>query len=351
MKSALTGSDVIVVFGIEKSRRDALPIRVLFRDLRRDAVHGFLSPIDGDTCVAVLGIVLHPVAPYPIKEVSVFYGYDRDPRIRYLHSATVEKNGSTYLASCPIATLDEPLFVFANVTYDTGKVLPPRPGLEPTTLVTVTSDMRAAYPHQLSEARVKTTVERTTLLDDFAQGWQNWSQVAANNSHHWTFTSYAVNDPSRFGPRNGKLAFEITTDAANNQLAVILEADKWRGYSGRKNTRYLALVSLAEAGNHEISLGLADFQNEDGKVLDHYDFLTNIELMPGKKAAPNKVADQWNGSVPTFANLRWEGGTLEPRITPYLRDPSQQLDADAAFEKAFQEGIDKSVELEKLDGQ
>jgi len=243
-----------------------------------------------------------------IDRVDIFYGYARDPRTRFWRAADVECTGSAWTAPCPVIDLDEPLFAFANITYQVAEEISLPRGYHPTAQFTVTSLEQSATPRALREAGVKATVEHQRLIDDFSRGWQDWFLVAAGNRHHWSFKTHKLNDPGFTGPRGAELALDIETTAPGNTLAVVMETDQWRGYTGRKTKHYTALVSLAEPGSHSIRLPASAFVTPDGEVLEHYDFVTGLILTPGDKELPEKVKTLWQGDVPTFGNLRWEGG-------------------------------------------
>ncbi len=287
--------------------------------------------------------------PHPLQSVSILYGYDRDPRARFWRSAEVTRDGDAFTAACPVMDLKEPLFVFANVTYDTGEQLNLPRGYSETSLLTVTSECRKAFPHQLAEAGVQPGGQRQRLIDDFRHGWRHWSLVAANNREHWNFETHKLNDPAFVGPRGAALAFGIETTAPNNTLAVVMDVDRWRGYTGRKPRRFTALVKLPKAGKQTIQLPTERFLTTEGEVLENYDFVTSLILTPGQKEQPDKSPQTWQGEIPVFSTLRWEGGTFEPRPRPYLKHGASEIDADAAFEIEFRNAVDESVRREAQD--
>jgi hypothetical protein len=287
--------------------------------------------------------------PHELESVSIFYGYDRDPRARFWRSAEVKRDGDTFTAACPVIELGEPLFVFANVTYETGEKIPMPARYNGNSLLTVTSQPRAAFPHQLKEAGVKPSGERQRLVEDFAHGWRDWSLVGVGHRAHWNYQTHKVCDPAFFGPRGASLALEIETSDPGDTLAVVLETDQWRGYTGRQTRRYVALVELPEAGKHSLTLPIEKFITADGEVLENYDFVTSLILTPGQKELPKKVSQEWKSKVPTFSNLRWEGGEFAERPRPYLKTGASEIDADAAFREQFDSAVDESVEREGED--
>jgi dienelactone hydrolase len=269
--------------------------------------------------------------PHELKTVAVFYGYDRDPRARFWRSAKVMRTGDSFIAACPVMELGEPLFVFANVTYDTGTPLNMPRGYSATSLLTVTSQCRQAFPHQLADAGVKTNGERQRLIDDFQHGWRDWSLVGVGHTAHWNYETHKVNDPAFVGPHGASLALEVETTAPKNTLAVVMDVDRWRGYTARKPRRFCALVELPDAGLHSLKLPAAKFLTPNDDVLENYDFVTSLILTPGQKERPDKVSRVWQGKAPIFKNIRWEGGKITARPRPYLKPGVSKADADATF--------------------
>ena len=287
--------------------------------------------------------------PHKLKSVSVFYGYDRDPRARFWRSADVFREGNVFVAECPVVELGEPLFAFANVTYETGMLLKMPPGYADTSLLTVTSDCRQAFPQQIKEAGVKATTVRQRLIEDFQHGWRDWALVGVGHREHWNYETHKVGDPTFAGPRGASLALDVETSDPNEMLAVILETDKWRGYTGRKSRRFVALVSLSDAGAHSLNLSLDQFKTSEDEVLENYDFVTSLILTPGQKEWPDKVTRPWQGEVPAFRNIRWSGGEFAPRPKPYLARGASEIDADAAFREQFHKDVKESVNRESRD--
>ncbi|HIF00092.1 MAG: dienelactone hydrolase family protein [Fuerstiella sp.] len=274
--------------------------------------------------------------PHKLNSVSIFYGYDRDPRARFWRSADVIRNGDSFTAACPVMEPGEPLFVFANVTYDTGTALKMPRGYADTSLLTVTSECKQTFPHQLVEAGVRPSGTRERLIEDFHHGWRDWSLVGVNHTVHWNYETHKLNDPTFVGPRRASLALEVQTTAPSNTLAVIMDVDRWRGYTGRKPRRFTALVELPEAGTHSLKIPTEKFVTPEGNVLENYDFVTSLILTPGQKERPDEVPEVWQGKTPVFRNIRWQGGDFASRPRPYLRQGSSTSEADEAFREPFE---------------
>ena len=287
--------------------------------------------------------------PHRIKSVEVFYGYDRDPRARFWRVGAIERDGDVFVAECPVVDLGEPLFAFANVTYETGTLLKMPRGYADTLLLTLTSECCRAFPLQMKVAGVKARTERHRLIEDFNQGWRDWSLVGVGHREHWNYETHKVNDPAFVGPDGASLALKVETSAADETLAVILETDKWRGYTGRKPRRFIALVELKHAGLHSLNLSIDKFVTVEGEVLESYSFVTSLILTPGQKEWPNKVARSWQAKVPTFDDIRWVGGEFSLRPRPYLRLGASEIDADEAFRQQFNRDVEESVRREVRD--
>ncbi|MCP4849187.1 MAG: hypothetical protein GY899_14695 [Verrucomicrobiaceae bacterium] len=305
-----------------------------------------LKTADG---IPLFSVIADPDSGHGLKKVAVYYGFERDPRVRFWRSAGVVRDGNNYLAQCPVMDPNEPLFVFANLTYDTGEQLDLPRGYRDTSLLTVSSEQSQATPQELSASGVRPTGERQRIIDDFSRGWGDWSLVSPDNAHHFSFKTHKLNDPAFFGPRGAELVFEIETTEPGNTLAVVMETDQWRGYTGRKTNHYVALIKLAKSGSQTVRIAPGSFTSSDGLALANYNYVTGLIVTPGNKERPGMVKGQWQGKVPILDNLRWEGGRFSPRPRPYLGKRQQGLDPDRGFKEAFDEAVRESVKLEGLD--
>jgi hypothetical protein len=226
--------------------------------------------------------------------------------------------------------LDEPLFVHANITYDIGRKLKLPAGYTIVDEFTVTSECLTALPDQLAAANVKPQGGPQRLIDDFTHGWRDWGVLGIEHREHWNVFTHKVSDPAWIGPRGGELAFEIETAKPGNKLAVVMETDTWRSYTGRKPQRYIALVKLEDAGPHSIHLPASAFLADGGGPLRDWTYVTGLIFTPGNKELPAKSPQPWNCEIPTFRNLRWEGGEFVQRPKPYSPAPAGSDDADGS---------------------
>ncbi|MBC8481574.1 MAG: hypothetical protein H8D47_02790, partial [Planctomycetes bacterium] len=288
----------------------------------------------------------------PVKKVDIYYGYGRDPRIRFWRDGLAKKTGDHWEAKCPVFYTDEPLFAFANITYGIGRELPLPSGYSKTiSEVAISSQYQAAYPDQLKKANVKATEKPKRLIDDFSRGFHDWYTLSIDNTEHWFLATRKIVDPSWVGPKNGKLTFEIKNPEPGNTLAVVARINDWIGYTGRKKDVFTAVATLDKKGTLTVSLSASDFKNSKGESMSDWDQITELIFRAADKALPdNKKLKPWQGNVPTLQNLRWEDGvyTTRPKIHETAKDFSDFYSSND-FEKEFQKAIDESVKLEKLD--
>ncbi len=287
----------------------------------------------------------------PVKKVEIYYGYTRESRIRFWRSAEVlEPQGSLYRADCPVFDTAEPLFAFANITYQMPEELPAAPGTLATRSLTISSQYQAIYPEALQVAGVKAQPDRQRQIDDFSHGWRDWYRLSENNPHHWIFATRKIVDPTWMGPAGAKLAMEVETSVAGEQIAISIEANTWQGYTGRRSDTYHAIVSLDKAGANVVELAIGDFKNKSGQSLPAWDEAVELLLTPAWKVSPAHADQRWAGQVPTLANLRWVGGDLAAALPyPHQRRDGQRQAATTSFDEEFQKAIDDSVVLEEMD--
>jgi dienelactone hydrolase len=288
----------------------------------------------------------------PLERVEIYYGYARDPRIRFWRSATVRCDAEgRYSGACPVFDVAEPLFAFANLTYRMPKPLPARPGAAETRLLTVTSQYQIALPEALRSAGVRATEPRRRELDDFARGWQDWYRLNAENPHHWFYATRKVVDPSWMGPKGALLEIDLATTQPDNRLAVGAEVNTWQSYTGRPRDTFHAVVELPASGRQRVALSTAQFRNASGQVLGDWDEITELTFTPAERVPGGRAATgPWQGKPLQLNRLQWTGG--DPAARPYPHQARAGGPSKAAdFNDEFRQAIKASVVLEKMDEQ
>ena len=319
----------------------------LKEDFRFPGLSASALKLDTEDGTPVFTVSVNQTAGLPVELVRVFYGYARDPRIRFWRSAEVQrKEGGVYTARCPVFDINEPLFAFANITYKMPRPLPARPGAAETDLLTVSSQYQSIYPDALKAAMVKADATMYRVIDDFSRGWDDWYRLSENNPHHWFYATRKIIDPAWMGPKGGHLMIDLETTAPGNVLAVGIEANTWQNYTGRKRDTYHAVVPLAETGRRTVSLRAGEFKNKAGEPMVDWDEATELFLTPASKVTG--TGTHWNGQPLRLHRVRWQGGEQVRRPHPHQSREAKNPKA-GVFEDEFQKAIDDSVKLEERD--
>ncbi|WDE97605.1 hypothetical protein PQO03_17395 [Lentisphaera profundi] len=297
--------------------------------------------------IPFFSVTLDPKCKYEVDQVKIYYGFSRDPRIRFWRTAKARKNKNTYSAFLHIYDQNEPLFAFANVTYKTGKTLPARPGVPTSDLLTLSSNYFSIHPDELKKSGIKSTSKNYRTLDDFTKGMQDWYILGDNNPQHWFMSTRKVIDPSFMGPQNATLRIQLTQDTPGNSIAIGVKVNTWQGYTGRKPDEYVSLVDLSNKGKNIVSLKVEDFINKKGQLMKNWDELTELYFTPANKK--NRKSKKWTGKMPKLHKIEWLGG-LNTKL-PYPHEKRNNLNSkgNISFDDQFQQAIDDSVLLEKND--
>jgi len=184
------------------------------------------------------GVPVLKVSPDSSKEIErvhILHSVDPDPQARFWRTAEAKRSGQVWTAKLPIMSVEEPLFAFANVHYRLERP-EPVPFARPTNSFAISSLLHTATPDQLRAAGVKATDKRSSVIDDFSEGWRDWYTLSAEDPHHWECSTRKINDPKWRGQKNDKLAFEVQV-AQPNQLVIVLTENFFRSYRGRQPER------------------------------------------------------------------------------------------------------------------
>ena len=295
-------------------------------------------------------LTLDANCPFSVAKVEIFYGFARDPRIRFWRTAKHLKKGLMYSAHLHLFDTNEPLFAFANVTYTTPTKLPARPGVPASDLLTISSNYFSIYPQALQENKIRATAKHDRFIDDFSMGMQDWYQLNAGNPHHWFYATRKLLDPSFMGPKGARLKIDLDCSEAGGQLGIGINVNTWQNYTGRKSDVFYCTFKIPKQGLNTLSLTPADFINAKGEKLVDWDEITELFITPANRLkTSHKIKENWLGRPPTLKLLSWEGGDFIKR--PY---PHESRGKYASFDKIsiddqFQKAIDDSVELENKD--
>ena len=243
------------------------------------------------TSDGVLSFVVTPDASRPFLSVDVYYtqqGDGRDARSRFWRHAVAVKTGDTWTAKLPILSTDEPLWVYANITYPLDK---PVSGAGyyyasyTADQFNLSSLMPMAMPEQLKAAGFQATLKPSLMIETFEEDWRK--EWFSYKPQEWARSTYKISDDQYVAPSGAKLALEVRSSLAHK---VVVEIDK--------NTADIQLVGDGQW--QQVILSPADFQNR-GRALADWRGIKQLRLGPKDKSDPE----------PEFRNLRWVVENIE----------------------------------------
>lgn len=177
-------------------------------------------------------LVITPVSPESVSQVELFYAL-KDPCsfTRSWRDTPAVRQGGQWIGKMPVLEVDDYVFGYANVTYDT-------------TIVRST-DFNAAIPAKLGEARA--TDEPSSDLS--GSGYSAWSHIAelegpggikgfrSTNNGRGSGTGQ-LHDPKWQAPANSRLSFKfyctepqtvvLTADNDDSVELEITASDEWQ---------------------------------------------------------------------------------------------------------------------------
>lgn len=161
-----------------------------------------------------------PAAPERVKKVEMFYALKNPSYItRIWRDAECEQKGGTWVGQLPVGNIDDYVFGFANINYDTT--------------VVVSSDFNAVIPSKLGEAKATETMPDPTYTGDGGLGaWMNIAEVEGVGGikgfrcmeNKTGATADFATNPKWKAPRGAQLAFKFY---CTEPQALILRIDDW----------------------------------------------------------------------------------------------------------------------------
>jgi len=295
-----------------------------------------------------------PDADRPVKEVRVYATADGHALTAFWRTVPTTAVGKSWQATVPVLDAKDPLFVYADVSYETPEAyrkVATNPGVGRSETFALSSRVLVLTGAQLAEAGVRPSAQRDRSIDNGVQGWQDWFRLNWGNPDHWVATTRKVKDPLWRGPQGARLAFEINP-ANDTTLYVSVTRNAW-GAFGSGTGEYVATVPLkANGGWVAVNLGVEDFQPVDpkgAKPLADWSTLTDLSLSGHASvmkdgAKVSLPSTPWkNAAAIRVRQLRWVGGQYQGDA------PSAPELSDAERTQAFNDAIKASLEQEKKD--
>lgn len=255
--------------------------------------------------------IVRPDGAKPVVAVDVFYTQqgkanetpqDRlDTMHRFWHHAAATNDNGQWTAKLPLGHTDQPLWVYANVRYALDEPVIGAGyyyGIYSADSFNVSSLLTKVMPDELTKAAVKATQDPSLLIEDFEGDWQKeWFTYRPES---WARSTNKLTAAQWQAPAGASLGFEVKA-AERNTLVVRLDD-------------YVAEVQVP--GNNawqSVVLRPGDFKDYGGDALPAWDVvrkltLNSIEtLRPGRgqTGTQRRVGATWNGTAPSFRNLRW----------------------------------------------
>jgi cephalosporin-C deacetylase-like acetyl esterase len=268
------------------------------------------------------GVPLVTVTPddsQPTRRVDIYYSLDPQELTRFWRDGKAVKASNQWKAACPIMSLDQPIFAFANVAYETPaqyRSVAQAPGQDNTDVFAISSRVLSAAPAALKAAGIKATDEPERMIDDGSRGWHDWYLLNWGHPPLWTATTRKLRDAKWRGPDGATLLFEIRSQT-DNTLVVQFNCNAWGAVApGKPAVDYTAVKELKGSADWQsVSVSLVEFVATDPKVtarLANWQSVTELSICPsgvtvkdGQKVKVDGKA--WQGPR-EIRNLRWEGG-------------------------------------------
>lgn len=268
------------------------------------------------------GIPLVTVTPdksQPAQRADIYYSLDPHELTRFWRDAQAVKVGQQWQAACPVMDLEQPLFAFANVIYET----PPQyrqvahaPGQDNTDTFAISSRVLSAAPAPLQAAGVKATDQPDRMIDDGSRGWHDWYRLNWGHPPLWTATTRKLKDAKWRGPDGAKLLLEIKSPTANT-LVLKFNCNAWGAFArGKPAVDYAVVKELKGSPDWQsVSVSLNELTATDPKItasLADWRTVTEFSISPSgeivKDGQKVKVNGQpWQGPR-AIRNLRWDDG-------------------------------------------
>lgn len=306
------------------------------------------------TNTGVPSVTVTPDDTRPVQHVDIYYSLDPHELTRFWRDAKAVKSGAQWRADCPVMNLDQPIFIYADVAYETPseyrKVAQPSGGENSDTFA-ISSRVLSASATQLRAAKAQATDKPERLIDDGARGWHDWYQLNWGHPPLWKATTRKLKDTKWRGPDGATLHFEIKCET-DNQLVLTFNCNAWGAFAqGKPAVDYTVVKPLKGSPDWQsVDVKLSELTAPDPKVtapLANWRTVTEFSLSPSGSILKNGQTETVSGKAwkgpREIRNLRWEGGEYSTQVTTDAALSPDDL------QKNFNDAIKKSLEQEKAD--
>ncbi len=297
-------------------------------------------------------VTLVPDASMPIEKVDIYYSVDPHVLTRFWRYAEAEMQGDAWVAECPVMSTEQPLFVYANVTYeaDLSDYVREMSRKNYENKFALSSNMLRIMPEELKDAQVVATdSEPERLIDDFKHGWRDWYRLAWGTSARWVAGTRKLKDPKYRAPKGAALLLDVQSPE-DNTLVFEFTINWWRPYPGKPGGRFTVVKNIKGSPEWQTIQVTEDElapstlkQNDQGKP--EFRYTTELTLSPAGSVVENgeltEIKSDWQGPVDgQFRDLRWSGGVYPDD----METSSDHTDiTDHELNKMIRQSIDDSL--------
>lgn len=298
-------------------------------------------------------VTVTPDEAATVRRVDIYYSIDQHELTRFWRDARAVKTGNEWQARCPVMSVEQPIFVYANVIYDLPeKYRVTQPGRHACETFALSSRVWSAGPATLQAAGVKATDKPERLIDDGSRGWRDWYRLNWDHPSLWIAVTRKLKDPKWRGPDGAKLVFEIKS-ATDNSLVLKFRCNTWGAFvPGSPALEYAVVKHLQASPNWQtVAVGLDELVATDPTItapLAHWRTITEFSISPGGEIVQagqkqNVASRPWRGPR-EIRNLRWEGGTYARQQT------ADSILLPTERRKVFNDAVRKSEKRVYLSG-
>lgn len=247
----------------------------------------------------------------PVLQVDVFYSQHgqvdgkKDDAVntiaRFWHYAPTRNQESIYVADLPLASIEKPLWVYANVTYTLD---PSVSGVGyyyrgyTTDVFNLSSRMTMVTEEDLKTAGVKATLEPSLMIESFEGEWEKeWFRYKRDE---WTLMTHKLYSERWKAPDGASLQIEVLAAEPNKMVIGLDQTAAEIGLRGGPDWQVVTLSAV-------------DFQSGSGKLKSDWTAIKELRLLAkdrltekvdGKEQV-RELGGVWKGSPPQFRNLQW----------------------------------------------
>ena len=227
---------------------------------------------------------------------------DREATVhRFWHHAVATDSSGRWTAPLPVASTEQPLWVYANVLYALDAPVVGAGyyyGVFNADSFNLSSKLHMVSAADLAAADVHATLTPSLLIESFEDGWEKeWFTYKPTD---WARSTHKVYDSIYQPPDKALLALDVRADESNILVVVLDESAAEVQVDGSSQWQSIRL--------HPV-----DFRNLDGESLASFNGTMRLKLgasqrlkaARGSNKQSRRVGANWRGTKPRFRNLRW----------------------------------------------